>query len=63
MCELNVIEQVAVASRTPIIRDAWAQGKPVAVHGWIYSIQDGLLTDLNVTVTSQKTAMTRSMLR
>jgi carbonic anhydrase len=53
MCELNVLEQVAAASRTAIIRDAWAQGHTLAVHGWIYSIQDGLLTDLNVTATSE----------
>jgi len=53
LCELNVIEQVAAASRTTIIRDAWAQGHSLAIHGWIYSIHDGLLRDLNVTVTSE----------
>jgi carbonic anhydrase len=53
LCELNVAEQVATASRTRIIRDAWARGQEVAVHGWIYSIHDGLLTDLNLTVTSR----------
>jgi carbonic anhydrase len=53
LCELNVIEQVAAVSRTTIIRGAWSQGDPVAIHGWIYSIHDGLLRDLNVTVTSR----------
>ena len=53
LCELNVLEQVTAASRTRIVRDAWAWGRELAVHGWIYSIKDGLLRDLNITVTSQ----------
>ncbi len=52
LCELNVIEQVANVCHTSIARDAWERGQELAVHGWIYSLHDGLLRDLNVTVTS-----------
>jgi len=49
LCELNVIEQVVNVCQTSIIRDAWTRGQTVAVHGWIYALQDGLLRDLNTT--------------
>jgi carbonic anhydrase len=51
LCELNVIDQVANVCHTSIARDAWERGQELAVHGWIYGIQDGLLKDLNVTAT------------
>jgi len=50
LCELNIIEQVANVCQTTIVRDAWARGQELAVHGWIYDVRDGLLRDLNVTV-------------
>lgn len=50
LCELNVIEQVVNVCQTTIVRDAWARGQTLAVHGWIYGIDDGLLRDLHVTV-------------
>ena len=50
LCELNVIEQVANVCHTTIARDAWERGQELAVHGWIYGLQDGLLRDLNITV-------------
>ncbi len=53
LCELNVIEQVMNVSQTTIVRDAWASGQPLAIHGWIYDVGDGLLRDLNVCVTSE----------
>ena len=52
LCELNVIEQVANVCHTTIARDAWERGQELTVHGWIYGLQDGLLRDLNVTVTA-----------
>ena len=52
LCELNVIEQVANVCQTTIARDAWARGQELTVHGWIYGLQDGLLRDLNVTVSA-----------
>jgi carbonic anhydrase len=50
LCELNVIEQAANVCHTTIVRDAWERGQELAVHGWIYGLQDGLLRDLAVTV-------------
>jgi carbonic anhydrase len=52
LCELNVIEQVVNVCQTSILRDAWRRGQSVAVHGWIYGLQDGLLRDLNTTITA-----------
>ncbi len=52
LCEVNVIEQVANVCQTTIARDAWARGQELTVHGWIYGLQDGLLRDLNMTVSS-----------
>ena len=51
LCELNVIEQVANVCHTSIIQSAWKSGQALTVHGWIYSIEDGILKDLNVCTT------------
>lgn len=50
LCELNVIEQVANVCHTTIIQKAWNKGKDLTVHGWIYSLKDGLIKDLGVSV-------------
>jgi carbonic anhydrase len=52
LCELNVIEQVANVCQTSIVLDAWERGQDLAVHGWIYGLQDGLIRDLRMTVSS-----------
>jgi carbonic anhydrase len=52
LCELNVVEQVANVCDTTIVRDAWARGQELMVHGWIYGLQDGLVRDLGVTVSA-----------
>src|SRR5688572_9600414 len=52
LCELNVIEQVINVCQTTIARDAWERGQDLVVHGWIYRLEDGLLRDLNITVTA-----------
>jgi carbonic anhydrase len=52
LCELNVAEQVRNVSRTTIMQDAWRRGDRVQVHGWVYGLKDGLITDLRVTVRS-----------
>jgi len=52
LSELNVIEQVSSACRTSIVQEAWQRGQALAVHGWIYRVDDGLLHDLEVTVTA-----------
>ncbi len=48
LCELNVIEQVMHLSRTTILQDAWRRGQPVALHGLVYGLTDGLLKDLGI---------------
>ena len=50
LCELNVIEQVVNVSETTVVRDAWDRGQTLSVHGWIYSLDDGLLRDLEIRV-------------
>lgn len=52
LCELNVIEQVVNVSQTTVVRDAWARGQELAVHGWVYDLRDGLLRDLNLEVSA-----------
>lgn len=52
LCEFNVIEQVQHVCQTTIVQDAWDRGHKLAVHGWIYSLADGLLNDLNACVQS-----------
>ena len=54
LCELNVIEQVSNVCNTPMVRDAWAAGQELAVHGWIYNLADGLLSDLGVSATGNE---------
>ncbi|HKN58514.1 MAG TPA: carbonate dehydratase [Gemmatimonadaceae bacterium] len=52
LCELNVIEQVINVSQTTVVRDAWTRAQSLSVHGWIYDLHDGLLKDLDVSVTA-----------
>ncbi|HVK39686.1 MAG TPA: carbonate dehydratase [Candidatus Kapabacteria bacterium] len=46
MCELNVLAQVKHVCQTSVVQDAWRRGRQLEVHGWIYSLRDGLLHDL-----------------
>ncbi|HKT32580.1 MAG TPA: carbonate dehydratase [Gammaproteobacteria bacterium] len=50
LCELNVAEQAAHVCGTRIVQEAWTRNQPLTVHGWVYGLQDGLLRDLDVTV-------------
>ncbi|PHV04873.1 carbonate dehydratase [Janthinobacterium sp. BJB412] len=52
LCELNVVEQVNNVCQTTIVQDAWDRGQEVSVHGWVYGLKDGLLNDLNMTVSA-----------
>ncbi len=52
LCELNVAAQVNAVTHVAAVRDAWRRQSTLAVHGWIYDLRDGLLRDLNVTVTA-----------
>jgi carbonic anhydrase len=55
LCELNVIRQVRNVASNVFVQDAWMRGQTLHVHGWIYALADGLVTDLNVTVEGSRT--------
>ena len=50
LCELNVLEQVRNVARTTVVQDAWARDQPLAIHGWVYGLKDGLLRDLGLSL-------------
>jgi len=50
LCELNVIRQVINVASDVIVQDAWARGQNLLVHGWVSSLANGLVTDLDVTI-------------
>lgn len=52
LCELNVLEQATNVCNSSVVQSAWKNGADLSVHAWIYSIEDGLLKDLNLSVSS-----------
>jgi carbonic anhydrase len=52
LCELNVIRQVRNVASDIFVQDAWARGQQVCVHGWVYSLANGLVNDLGVSVSN-----------
>lgn len=54
LCELNVIEQVLNLGWTTIVQNAWRHGQELAVHGWVYGLEDGLLRDLGLNINNPK---------
>jgi carbonic anhydrase len=50
LCELNVMRQVKNVASDVFVQDAWSRGQDLCVHGWVYSLSNGLVRDLNVTV-------------
>jgi carbonic anhydrase len=46
LCELNVLQQVENVATNPFVLEAWEKGADLTVHGWCYSIENGLITDL-----------------
>jgi len=52
LCELNVLEQVANVCQTTVIQDAWSRGQQVSVHGWVYTLKNGLVRDIGMGVDS-----------
>src|ERR1700674_1504198 len=50
LCEFNVIQQVRNVASDVFVQEAWARGQDLSVHGWVYSLANGLVTDLDVTV-------------
>ncbi|GGO78353.1 carbonic anhydrase [Marinobacterium nitratireducens] len=52
LCELNVIEQAVNVCNTTMVQEAWSSGQELAIHGWIYGLDNGKLRDLNFCVCS-----------
>lgn len=50
LCEASVVEQVKRLARTPIMQGAWKARADIAIHGWVYGLNDGLLSDLDCTI-------------
>jgi carbonic anhydrase len=44
------MRQVRNVASDVFVHDSWARGQVLSVHGWVYSIENGLVTDLDVTV-------------
>ena len=53
LCELNVIRQVRNVASDVFVQDAWARGQELCVHGWVYSLANGVIKDLNATIGRQ----------
>ena len=53
LCELNVQHQLKSLAQSPAVNEAWSQGRALSLHGWIYSIEDGLLKDLGLSLHDQ----------
>lgn len=56
LCELNVLAQARRVCRTTIVQQAWEKGRSLAVHAWVYRLNDGLLRDLGFCATDIVTA-------
>jgi carbonic anhydrase len=52
LCELNVIRQVRNVASDVFVQEAWSRGQAISVHGWVYTLDTGLINDLGVTVSS-----------
>ena len=50
LCELNVVRQVKNVAADVFVQEAWARGQEISVHGWVYSLANGLITDLGVSI-------------
>ena len=56
LCELNVIRQARNVANNPFVLAAWEEGRHLTVHGWCYSIENGLVSDLGVSISSHDQA-------
>lgn len=54
LCEASITAQVERLARTPTLHAAWQAGRDVSIHGWVYGLKDGLLSDLKCTVSGRK---------
>ncbi len=54
LCDLNALEQVTNVCTTTIVQDAWARGQKLVVHGWVYSLKDGIVHDIGLNIDSNE---------
>ncbi len=54
LCELNVIEQVVNVCHTTSVQDAWSRDQSLTIHGWVYSLQDGMARDMGISVANSE---------
>ena len=52
LCELNVAEQVINTARSTVVQDAWDRKQPLTIHGCVYGLHDGIMRDLEATVSN-----------
>ena len=52
--EINVKEQVFDLAKTSIVQGAWKNGQELSLHGWVYGLNSGYVTDLNVNISSDE---------
>ncbi|MGE0568234.1 MAG: carbonic anhydrase [Bacteroidia bacterium] len=53
LTELNIMEQVKNLAKTKIIQRAWHKGRDLQLHGWVYGMNSGLITELNLIMNNQ----------
>ena len=52
--EINAKEQVFDLAKTSIVQGAWRNGQELTLHGWVYGLNSGYVTDLKVNISSNK---------
>jgi carbonic anhydrase len=52
LCELNVVDQVLNAAATTVVQAAWERNQELTIHGWVYGLQDGLIRQLGISLSS-----------
>ncbi|MEG0851500.1 carbonate dehydratase [Flavobacterium plurextorum] len=52
--EINAKEQVYNLAKTSIVQGAWKSGQDLMLHGWVYGLNSGFVTDLNVNISSNE---------
>jgi len=54
LTELNVIHQVVNVAESSFVEQAWEKGRTLAIHGWVYSLADGIIRDMKVSIASNE---------
>jgi len=54
LCELSVTEQVFNVCQTTVVQEAWDRGQKVTVHGWVYDLVDGIIDDLDISISNDE---------